>query len=208
MMMQYVIMGFGFVLAALSVRVVFLELQNALFNLPTGSLLNSSSEHNRCIGSMRWCGSNENKVDAGNQKYSQHIKPALIPFEQDTKECMDDEKIVLDHFPFKIGRERHRSMSHGQPIARKLKVMLCRPENDVYISDYGSSRQISRKHFQIEQSDDGHFEIVDRGSSCGTIVGTQVIGRHHKGGRCRLENGDQIIVGSSFSPHVFIFQAA
>ena len=45
--------------------------------------------------------------------------------------------------------------------------------------------------------------LVDRGSTCGTIVEGTVIGGEGRGGSVALKDGDVIIVGTSLSPFVF-----
>jgi predicted component of type VI protein secretion system len=79
------------------------------------------------------------------------------------------------------------------------------PNNDVYLLDTTEKLQISREHFQIEQRADGSFELVDRGSACGTRVGNRAIFDGDKGGRCELKPGDSITLGINSSPYVFRF---
>jgi hypothetical protein len=50
--------------------------------------------------------------------------------------------------------------------------------------------------------------LVDRQSTCGTIVEGRVIGGKHVGGAAPLHDGDVIIVGTSSSRYVFKFRAS
>jgi len=112
------------------------------------------------------------------------------------------DEIVLDRFPFRVGREgrtHNTSPKHG-PV-RQLRSST----NELYVKDFGKSVNVSREHFQIEMKDDGTFELVDRGSACGTIVGTRVVGGNFTGGRCSLKFGDAIVVGTRHSSIVFEF---
>lgn len=79
------------------------------------------------------------------------------------------------------------------------------PNNDLYLIDRGKLLNVSREHFQIDKKEDGTYEVVDRGSACGTIVANHVVGGHDKGGRYPLEDGNIIIVGTPKSPFVFKF---
>jgi predicted component of type VI protein secretion system len=63
---------------------------------------------------------------------------------------------------------------------------------------------ISREHFLIEHQN-GNYFIVDRGSSCGTIVEGTTLGDKRQSVSRKLENQDVIIVGSSRSKFVFKF---
>ena len=65
---------------------------------------------------------------------------------------------------------------------------------------------MSREHFQI-QHNGTDYVLVDRKSTCGTIVEGAVIGGGRAGGEVRLNDGDVIIVGTSQSPYVFKFRA-
>lgn len=115
------------------------------------------------------------------------------------------DEVVLDRFPFRVGREgRSQSSSHKQSLRERRQVPK-QTSNDLYVKDFGKSVNVSREHFQIEAKEDGTFELVDRGSACGTIVGDHVIGGNFIGGRCPLEIGDCIVVGTRQSSIVFEF---
>ena len=65
---------------------------------------------------------------------------------------------------------------------------------------------VSREHFLIEHNG-SHYVLVDRQSTCGTLVEGTLVGGKQTGGAVRLRDGDVIIVGSSASPYVFKFRA-
>jgi hypothetical protein len=113
--------------------------------------------------------------------------------------------IRLTHFPFKVGRESR--VSQGG-FAQEQRLGRAPGVNDVYLKEARSADliQISRDHFFIERLDDEFF-VVDRGSVAGTIVAGRRIGGHRKGGRTRLQSGDEITVGGESSPYVFRFTA-
>jgi pSer/pThr/pTyr-binding forkhead associated (FHA) protein len=63
---------------------------------------------------------------------------------------------------------------------------------------------ISREHFLIDY-DGQSLTLVDRGSVCGTIVQGKQIGGNRSGGRTVLQDGDEIIIGTTASPYRFRF---
>lgn len=118
------------------------------------------------------------------------------------------EEVELNCFPFRVGREGRK-----QPPPGLLSRMERRPapepnNNELYVKDFGKVVNVSREHFQIEEKDDGSYELVDRGSACGTIVGNNLVGGNFSGGRCPLSFGDAIIVGTRQSEIVFEFSQA
>jgi len=116
------------------------------------------------------------------------------------------DEIVLDRFPFRVGREgRSHSVYGRRGSTDRRSQHPQRPNNELYVKDFGKSVNVSREHFQIEAKGDGTYELVDRGSACGTIVGDQVVGGNFTGGRCALATGDSIIVGTRHSAIVFEF---
>ena len=79
------------------------------------------------------------------------------------------------------------------------------PNNDYYIFDTGRYLNISREHLQIEQKEDGSYEILDRGSTCGTYVDDNHIGGDNGKARYPVKKGSIVILGTSGSPYVFKF---
>lgn len=78
------------------------------------------------------------------------------------------------------------------------------PNNDVYLIDDGHLLNISREHFQIEQSGDRFF-LYDRGSACGTIVNGRRVGGDDSDETVELQDGDVITIGTRQSPYTFQF---
>jgi len=143
----------------------------------------------------------------GQDMASANALPVLRSVTPTARLSIGDE-IVLDRFPFRVGRE-----GRAQPATGIRSLMDRRPppertNNELYVKDFGKSVNVSREHFQIEAKDDGTYELVDRGSACGTIVRDHVIGGNFTGGRCPLEFGDSIIVGTWQSAIVFEFSRA
>lgn len=81
------------------------------------------------------------------------------------------------------------------------------PSNELYLLDHEEFLNISREHFQIDRKPDGSYEVIDRGSTCGTIVDNVAGGGHGKPTHLPLRHGSVIRVGTPSSPYVFRFDA-
>lgn len=114
----------------------------------------------------------------------------------------------VTQFPFKVGRERRSYLVDDRlpvdvPQRRRGEAP---PVNDAYLLEEASgSLHISGAHFAIECIDTRFF-LVDRGSSCGTMVAGDLIGGNRKGGRTELRDGDEVIVGNGRSRYIFRFR--
>lgn len=125
-----------------------------------------------------------------------------------TSLAINRDEVRLDQFPFRVGREARTHLAGATPETSERREVVGRPNNDLYVKDMGKPLNVSREHFQIEENSDGSYELVDRGSACGTVVGGYIVGGDYTGGRCALKFGDDIIVGTPQSPIVFKFRQA
>ncbi len=114
-------------------------------------------------------------------------------------------EVPLDRFPFRVGREGRVKKAAGVRGLMERRHSPAKKNNELYVRDQGKTVNVSREHFQIELKPDGSYELVDRGSACGTIVENKVVGGDYAGGRCSLNFGDSIIVGTQESTIVFEF---
>lgn len=124
---------------------------------------------------------------------------ALTP---EAKAALGGRFYKIPHFPFKVGRESR--LSSGPQEFTRLRRPDSVPNNDLYLIDHGTILSISREHFLIDIRDESYV-LVDRGSSCGTIVEGEPVGEKRSGGTVRLNDGDVIIVGKSESKYIFKF---
>lgn len=116
------------------------------------------------------------------------------------------QEVAVTQLPFRVGRDR-RQADGAKPVAVDRRAEdEAGVTNDLYLKEIngGHSLHISGAHFEIELENEG-FVLVDRGSSCGTIVAGRRIGGHRRGGQTPLHDGDEVVVGTSKSPYVFRF---
>jgi FHA domain len=124
---------------------------------------------------------------------------ALTP---ETRAAIGGMAVVAEPLPYRVGRESRgvRIRDHGLDMEQRS------PDgprtNDLYLREMSLELNVSREHFQIEDDGD-RFVLVDRGSTCGTIVEGHQLGGEGEGGTMPLHDGDVIIVGTAFSPFVF-----
>jgi hypothetical protein len=132
----------------------------------------------------------------------------LIALTEPARRCLRGDFIVLDRFPFKIGRECRLpgGLDGGPPTGLDRRQGGRIPFNHLYISENEQIVHVSREHCQIE-TEDGEYFLTDRGSLNGTIVEGRPIGGDRAGGRVHLQDHHVIIVGSYTSPFVFKFRA-
>jgi len=127
---------------------------------------------------------------------------ALTP---ESKAALGTGKIELDTFPFRIGRENRKMEWTDKGVRSEKRVPDSKPNNEIYLLEKSEPMNVSREHLQIER-DGGGYSLVDRKSTCGTIVEGNTLGGQNRGGRVSLRDGDVIIVGASISPYTFKFK--
>jgi hypothetical protein len=121
----------------------------------------------------------------------------------EAKQALGGNVLEIRRFPFRVGREsRLQDMMSGGPESRRQPGST--PNNDLYLTETSHLLNVSREHFLIDERD-GLFLLVDRGSSCGTLVDGELVGGQRKGGWMKLQNQDVIIVGTSESRFIFKF---
>jgi hypothetical protein len=135
-------------------------------------------------------------------KAPEKIVAYLMPLTDKARMASFEKNIAIRQYPFRVGRESRMHIEDGNHGKTERRRTGAPPNNDVYLQDTGEKLQISREHFQIEPRADGGFDLLDRGSACGTCVGNRTIS---SGGRCELKPGDAITIGIHSSPYVFRF---
>ena len=131
--------------------------------------------------------------------------PILRPLTPEARTAVGGNDVQLVQFPFRVGRESRLGMVRGSLRLLERRKLNYPPNNELYLIDEGKPLQVSREHFQIDRLPDGTFELLDRDSACGTIVGNQSLGGGDSGGRCALAHGNVIVVGTENSPYAFKF---
>ena len=111
----------------------------------------------------------------------------------EAKKALNDRKLLITQFPFRIGRhvQRHNA------------------ESDVFYNNHLAIEEekpysISRNHLSINY-EGGKFWVVDRGSTFGVVVNGQEIGGKTKKSRIALDiEHNQLIIGQPTSGFIFL----
>jgi len=133
------------------------------------------------------------------------LQPTLLPMTPEAREALRDDEVVLDTFPFRVGRESRFQVVDGEVLSLERRGPATKPNNELYLVDHGELVNVSREHFQIEKTESGTYELADRGSRCGTVVDGQQVGGDDAGGRAPIRDGSLIVVGVPDSPFAFRF---
>lgn len=130
----------------------------------------------------------------------------LLPVTKEaTMSLMDKKMIVINSFPYRVGRESRISES-DRGIFVKLRILNSpiNPNNDIYLVNTTQNLEISKEHFQIEKKDNKYY-IKDRSSTLGTKLNNKEIGKENAKDFFDLIDGDIIKIGSSNSQLEFKF---
>ena len=130
---------------------------------------------------------------------------ALVALTPEARSALGGSKVVIPAFPFRVGRESRGSHWAGARMVSERRKPGASPSNDLYLPDGEEPLNVSREHFQIERDGAG-FALVDRKSTCGTLVEGALVGGETQGGSIPLRDGDVIIAGTSRSPFTFKFR--
>lgn len=130
----------------------------------------------------------------------------LLPITKEAKvSLMDKKMIVINSFPYKIGRESRISESdRGVFVKLRIFSSSINPNNDIYLVNSTQSLEISKEHFQIEKKDNKYY-IKDRNSTLGTKLNDKEIGKEKINENFLLNDGDIIKIGSNNSEFQFQF---
>ena len=131
--------------------------------------------------------------------------PALVPLNSETQAAAGMDRVPLSRIPFRVGRESRYGVVGGKIASMERRETSVAPNNDLYLRDQAEFLNVSREHFQIERVHEGAYEVVDRGSTCGTSVDGVSLGVGLPAMRCRLREGSVILVGSAETPFQFRF---
>jgi pSer/pThr/pTyr-binding forkhead associated (FHA) protein len=136
---------------------------------------------------------------------SRDPRAALVGLTPEAREALGGAEIVIDVFPFRIGRDSRGQRRAATRTLVDRRRSAGRPTNDLYLTETIEPFRVSREHLQI-QHNGTRFVLVDSQSACGTLVEGILVGGERRGGAVQLNDGDVIIVGGSRSPHVLKFR--
>ena len=129
----------------------------------------------------------------------------LVALTPESRAALGARHVEIEQFPYRVGRDSRGMQRTADGFVRERRSPGSRPSNDLYLVEHDEPLNVSRAHFQIERDDTGYV-LVDRESTCGTIVEGELVGGDTRGGIITLHDGDVIIVGTSSSPYVFKFR--
>jgi len=135
-----------------------------------------------------------------------HGRVLLVALTPESRTALGASRAEIERFPYRVGRESRGIQRTAQGFMSERRSPGSRPSNDLYLVEHDEPMNVSRAHFHIDRDDSGGYVLVDRESTCGTIVEGDVVGGGTRGGTVALHDGDVIIVGTSNSPYVFKFR--
>ncbi len=135
-----------------------------------------------------------------------HGRALLVALTPESRAALGAPEREMTKFPYRVGRESRGIERTPQGVVSERRNPGSRPSNDLYLVEPDEPLNVSREHFEIDRDDAGYI-LVDRASTCGTIVEGQGVGGDTRGGTLPLHDGDVIIVGTSRSPYTFKFRA-
>jgi pSer/pThr/pTyr-binding forkhead associated (FHA) protein len=131
----------------------------------------------------------------------------LVPLTPESRAALGAPQVEIERFPYRVGRESRGTQRTADGFVSERRNPGSRPSNDLYLVERDEPMNVSRAHFLIEREGAGYV-LVDRESTCGTIVEGELVGGGTRGGTVTLHDGDVIIVGTSNSPYAFKFRIA
>ncbi len=136
---------------------------------------------------------------------SRAARATLVALTPEGKVALGGAEVGIPTFPFRIGRDSRGRPRPAPRTVRDRRKPASQRSNELYLEETTEPFQVSRQHLQIQRNGT-RYVLVDRESTCGTIVEGTVIGGQHRGGAVDLSDGDVIIVGTAKSPYVFKFR--
>ncbi|HSL47710.1 MAG TPA: FHA domain-containing protein [Candidatus Deferrimicrobiaceae bacterium] len=129
----------------------------------------------------------------------------LVALTPESRAALGAPQAEIERFPYRVGRESRGMQRTPEGFVGERRSPGSRPTNDLYLVEHDEPMNVSRAHFLIERDGAGYV-LVDRESTCGTIVEGEIVGGGTRGGTIALHDGDVIIVGTSNSPYAFKFR--
>lgn len=136
-----------------------------------------------------------------------HGRALLVALTPESGAALGAHEREITRLPYRVGRESRGTQRTPRGFVTERRDPGSRPNNDLYLVERDEPLNVSREHFEIDRDDTGYI-LVDRASTCGTIVEGQTVGGQGRGGSIPLHDGDVIIVGTSRSPNVFKFRVS
>src|SRR5438034_5504417 len=111
----------------------------------------------------------------------QTTRISLVALTPEATVALGCPELGLTGFPYRVGRESRAPKYSGGVLQPERRQPGSSPSNELYIREVSEPFNLSREHFQIEWDGRGLI-LVDRGSTCGTLVeGVRVGGQGRVG---------------------------
>jgi hypothetical protein len=122
-------------------------------------------------------------------------------------EAIGGRVVVVDRFPFRVGRWPRRWAGRALYLGllKRLRLPIGRARNDLFLREPELVCFVSRHHFELDRQPEGTYSLTDRGSTCGTLVNGRLVGGRGQPESCMLGCGDEIVVGDPGSGLSFRF---
>ena len=128
----------------------------------------------------------------------------LVALTPESAAAIQAREINIPHLPFRIGRESRKvAWTTAGPVGERRTAAP--PNNDLYLIEEREPLNVSREHLLIG-SEGGVFYLLDRESTCGTIVEGELLGKGGARRQVTLNDHDVIIIGTSQSRYIFKFR--
>jgi hypothetical protein len=109
-----------------------------------------------------------------------HGRALLVALTPEARDALGASEREMTSFPYRVGRDSRGTQRTPQGVVSERRNPGSRPSNDLYLLEHDEPMNVSREHFEIDRSDTGYV-LVDRASTCGTIVEGQIAGGRHPG---------------------------
>ncbi len=100
---------------------------------------------------------------------SRAARATLVALTPEAKVALGGAEVGISTFPFRIGRDSRGRPRPAPRTVRDRRKPASQRSNELYLEETTEPFQVSRQHLQIQRNGT-RYVLVDRESTCGTIV--------------------------------------
>ena len=93
----------------------------------------------------------------------------LVALTPESRSALGAPEREITRFPYRVGRESRWTQRTANGIVSERRDPGSRPSNDLYLIEPDEPLNVNREHLEIDRDGSGYI-LVDRASTCGTIV--------------------------------------